>query len=200
MLNITLRIIDIVLGTVGLLLIIRVILNVFRVSRMHPVMRFLNAVTDPLIAVVKRIFGIPGYQTIYSSTPSLSADILNPLVALIAIWVLRTVLVWAIGLIMLFPTWARNPVSNIGAMLRHLLSIVFSLYIGTLFIRILLQWLQVPYSSRIMRFLWDITEPLLSPIRRILPPMMGFDLSPLIAYFLLRLLEGAVMTLLSWVF
>jgi YggT family protein len=200
MLNTTLRIVDIVLGTVGLLLIVRVLLNVFRVSRTHPVMRFLNAVTDPLITVVKRIFGIPGYQTMYSSTPSLSADILNPLVALIAVWVLRTVLVWTIGLIMLFPTWARNPVSNVGAMLRHLLSIVFSLYIDALFIRILLQWLQVPYSSRIMRFLWDITEPLLSPIRRILPPMMGFDLSPLVAFFLLRLLEGAVMTLLSWVF
>ncbi|TFG69040.1 MAG: YggT family protein, partial [Anaerolineales bacterium] len=63
-----------------------------------------------------------------------------------------------------------------------------------------LQWLQVPYSSGIMRFLWKITEPVLAPIRQVLPPLMGLDLSPIVAFFLLRLLSGAVLTLIAWVF
>ena len=200
MIETTLRIIDIILGAIGLLLITRVILHIFRVSNQHPIMRILTTLTQPLIDLVKRILGIPSYQPLYNSTPTLSTDILHPLVALVAVWVLRTVLVWLIGLGMLFPVWARNPLGNIGAILRHLLSLVFSLYTNALFIRILLQWLQVPYSSAIMRFLWNITEPILAPIRQVLPPMMGFDFSPLIAFFLLRLLEGVVITLLSWVF
>jgi YggT family protein len=200
MFDIILRVIDIVLGAIGLLLIIRVLLYVFRVSQQNPGMRILTAITDPVIQVVKHLLGIPSYRSLYVSTPSLSTDILHPLVALIAIWVLRTILVWTIGLIILFPVWARDPVAHLEDMLRHFLSIIFSLYINALFIRILLQWLQVPYSSGIMRFLWTITEPVLAPIRHILPPMMGFDLSPLVAFFLLRLLEGAVLTLLSWIF
>ena len=200
MIDTALRIIDIVLGTIGLLLIARVLLHVFRVSHQHSIMRILKTITDPLIDLVKRLLGIPSYQSVYSTTPTLSTDILHPLVALIAIWVLRTILVWIIGLGVLFPVWARDPMGNFGAMLRHLLSIVFSLYINALFIRILLQWLQVPYSSGVMRFLWKITEPILAPIRQILPPMMGFDLSTLVAFFLLRMLEGVVMTLLTWVF
>ena len=200
MIETILRLIDTVLGAIGLLLITRVLLYVFRVSKQHPIMRIISTITDPLINLVKRLLGIPSYQSLYSSMPSLSTDILHPLVALIAVWVLRTVLVWTIRLGVLIPVWARDPLGHIGAMLRHLLSIIFSLYTNALFIRILLQWLQVPYSSGIMRFLWKITEPILAPIRQVLPPMMGFDLSPLVAFFLLRMLESVVMTLLSWVF
>ncbi len=200
MIETILRLIDTVLGAICLLLITRVLLYVFRVSKQHPIMRIISTITDPLINLVKRLLGIPSYQSLYSSMPSLSTDILHPLVALIAVWVLRTVLVWTIRLGVLIPVWARDPLGNLGAMLRYVLSIAFSLYTNALFIRILLQWLQVAYSSGIMRFLWDITEPILAPIRQILPPMMGFDLSPLVVFFLLRLLEGAVMTLLSWVF
>ena len=200
MIETTLRIIDIVLGTVGLLLILRAVLYIFRVTNQNPIMRILVSITQPLINLVNRILGIPSYRPVYSSIPALSTDILHPLVALIAIWILRTVLVWLIGLGMLIPVWASNPLGHIGAILRHLLSLAFSLYTNALFIRILLQWLQVPYSSGIMRFLWSITEPVLVPIRQVLPPIMGFDLSPLIAFFLLRLLEGVVITLISWVF
>lgn len=199
MIEIILRIVDIIFGAVGLLLIARVLLYVFHVSNQHPIMRALTAFTDPLVNLVKLILGIPSY-TLYSSTPSLSSNILHPMVALITIWILRTILVWIVRLGMLIPVWAVAPLASLDDILTYLLSIVFDLYMNALFIRILLQWLQVPYTSGLMRFLWKITEPVLAPIRQILPPMMGLDLSPLVAYFLLRLLSGAVFTLISWVF
>jgi len=195
-----LRLIDIVFGAIGLLLITRVVLFVFRVSNQHPILRLLTTITDPVINFVKRALGIPSYQPLYTSTPLLSSDILQPLVALGAIWILRSLLVWIIRLGMLIPVWALAPLASIGDILTFLLSILFDLYINAFFIRILLQWLQVPYSSGIMRFLWKITEPVLAPIRQILPPMMGFDLSPLVAYFILRMLSSVVLTMISWVF
>ncbi len=200
MIETILRIFDIVFGAIGLLLIVRVLLYVFHVSNQHPIMRTLTAITDPLINLVKRILGIPSYQPLYTSTPSLSTNILHPLVALITIWILRTILVWIVRLGMLIPVWALAPLANLSDMLTYLLSFVFDLYMNALFVRILLQWLQVPYSSGIMRFLWTITEPVLAPIRHLLPPMMGLDLSPLVAYFLLRMLSLAVLTMISWIF
>ena len=51
-----------------------------------------------------------------------------------------------------------------------------------------------------MRFLWDITEPVLAPIRRAIPTFGGLDFSPVIAFFLLNLLESGVFMMLAWVF
>lgn len=200
MVNLILRIIDIVSGIIGLLLIIRVILHIFRLSSQHPIWRLVKAVTDPIINGAKRLLGMPNTPSIYISTPSINIDILHPLIALIVVWVLRTILVWIAGLGTLIPLWVNAPLANLGDILRYILRITFSLYTNALFLRIILQWLQVPYSSRVMHFLWDITEPILTPIRQILPIMMGIDLSPIVAFFLLRLLESVLISLLSWIF
>ena len=48
-------------------------------------------------------------------------------------------------------------------------------------IRALISWVNPdPYNS-IVQFLYRVTEPILMPIRRILPAMGGFDLSPIVA-------------------
>ena len=200
MIEMIMRVVDVIFGAVGLLLIVRVLLYVFHVSNRHPVMRALISLTDPLINLVKRVLGIPSYAPSYSSTPGLNDSILHPLVTLIAIWMLRTILVWILNLGLLIPVWAAAPLASLKDILTYLLQIVFDLYMNALFVRIILQWLQVPYSSGIMRFLWKITEPVLAPIRQVLPPLMGMDLSPIVAFFLLRLLSGAVLTLISWIF
>lgn len=55
--------------------------------------------------------------------------------------------------------------------------------------RVLLSWLpNVDYNNPIVRFLYETTEPVLAPIRRMLPPMGGFDLSPLIVFFGINIL------------
>jgi len=47
--------------------------------------------------------------------------------------------------------------------------------------RVLLSWLpNIDYNNPIIQGLFQITEPVLAPIRRALPPMNGLDLSPLV--------------------
>jgi YggT family protein len=49
-----------------------------------------------------------------------------------------------------------------------------------------------------MRFLIDVTEPLLGPLRRIIPPLGWLDISPIVAILILTLFQQAVAgTLLS---
>jgi len=43
-----------------------------------------------------------------------------------------------------------------------------------------------------MRFLIDVTEPLLGPLRRMIPPLGWLDISPIVAFFILLLLQAAV--------
>jgi YggT family protein len=55
--------------------------------------------------------------------------------------------------------------------------------------RVLLSWFpNVDRSNPIIRLLYDITEPVLRPIRDMLPPNGMFDLSPLIAFLIIQVI------------
>ena len=58
------------------------------------------------------------------------------------------------------------------------------------FARIILSFV-APYSQHpAAKLVYDITEPILAPIRRVIPPMGGFDFSVLVVFVLLSMLEG----------
>jgi YggT family protein len=80
---------------------------------------------------------------------------------------------------------------------------VFSLYIVyslLIILYVLMSWLQLPYSiwvGRIRGFLHDTVEPILRPIRAVLPPLGGFDLSPLVALFGISILQQIIQAVLD---
>ncbi len=192
--NTIIQVLNIILGVVGLILILRIVLQLFNVSPQNPVMRVLTLITDPVLELVSKILGIPSYRRHDLSVIGALAA------AVIIIWVGRTVIVAVLQFILYIPGWVRNPLGNIYSILNFILPLIFELYSMALFVRILFEWLRIPYSSRVMRFLWDITEPVLAPIRRALPSFGGLDFSPLIAFFLLNLLERLVFMMLGWIF
>ena len=200
MLGMIMGIVNVVFGVVGLLLIIRVVLRIFDVPDGHSVMVALVTVTDPVIALACRLLGIPSYRYKYRPGTRREVDLFGSLVAVVLIWGMRTILVWALQLAQAVPFWIASPLSSIGSILQFLLALVFDLYGLALFVRILFGWLRVPYTSPVMRFLWTITEPLLAPIRQVLPTFYGIDFSPMVAYLLLRFLRQIVFTMLSWIF
>ena len=69
------------------------------------------------------------------------------------------------------------------------------LYSLCIFGRIILSWFPVSRGSpmeSVYSALFTITEPVLGPVRRALPPLGGFDLSPIVVIFGLQLLSRAV--------
>lgn len=69
---------------------------------------------------------------------------------------------------------------------------IVSLYILLIFIRIIFSWGMASYSNRVMRFLVNATEPMLGPLRRIVPLVGAFDISPIVAFMILWLLQSAI--------
>jgi len=68
--------------------------------------------------------------------------------------------------------------------------IVYSLLI---FAYVITSWIRLPYSlNKLQRFLYDVCEPYLRLLRRVLPPLGPLDLSPIIAIGGLVLLEWIV--------
>jgi YggT family protein len=75
----------------------------------------------------------------------------------------------------------------IAAVFQVFTLLIVARAIGSFFVR--------DWSSGIPRFLWDVTEPVLAPVRRVLPPFGGLDFSPLVVILVLQfvgsLLRGA---------
>jgi YggT family protein len=57
-------------------------------------------------------------------------------------------------------------------------------------VRVILSWFPVDSSNPIVRIVWDVTEPVLSPFRRVIPRIGMFDLSPLAAFLVIGFLQG----------
>jgi YggT family protein len=72
-------------------------------------------------------------------------------------------------------------------------------YTIVLLVRIVLSWFPIkpgsPFAS-IASIVFDVTEPVLGPLRRLIPPIggggMAFDLSPLIVFLALQILESSL--------
>lgn len=80
--------------------------------------------------------------------------------------------------------------SNLLLTIAMIVNWVIQIYIFIIIARALISWVEPNPYNPIVQFLYKITEPVLRPIRRILPLRgMGFDISPLIAIIILWALQ-----------
>ena len=70
-----------------------------------------------------------------------------------------------------------------------LLVLTVNLYTFTIFVQAIMSWLGPGVNNPASNILWSINEPLLRPARRIIPPLSGLDLSPLVVILLLQVLN-----------
>jgi YggT family protein len=80
--------------------------------------------------------------------------------------------------------------------LIRLVQLLFELYAVVLFVRVMLSWIQIDPSNPLARIVYQLTEPLLAPIRQLLPQGGGLDFSPIVAFIALLIAEQIVLTLL----
>jgi YggT family protein len=91
----------------------------------------------------------------------------------------------------LFALTSGRPNASV-AIMGYLLYALVGLYELMIFARIIGIWFSVSYSNRVMGFLSRTTEPMLAPLRRVIPPVSMFDISPMIAFLILWLLQAVV--------
>ncbi|QHS10360.1 YggT family protein [Sinimarinibacterium sp. NLF-5-8] len=73
--------------------------------------------------------------------------------------------------------------------LLKLLALTLGLYTFSLFVQAILSWMGPGVNNPASNILWSLNEPLLRPVRRIIPPLSGLDLSPLVMILLLQVIS-----------
>lgn len=71
---------------------------------------------------------------------------------------------------------------------------LFQLLELIIIVRILLTWFpNINWWNQPFKFLKEVTDPMLEPFRRLIPPMGGIDFSPIVLFFVLNILEKVVL-------
>ncbi len=75
----------------------------------------------------------------------------------------------------------------------HAIAVLLQIYLLVLVGRAILSWFPVrsgTFLAQVNRVLWDLTEPVLRPVRRVVPPAGMFDLSFIVVFFAILILQG----------
>jgi YggT family protein len=151
-----------------------------KLSPFSAVARFMRARVDPMLRPIERRVvrsgGLP------SSAPW---------------WALGTVVIAGIVLLSLL-SFVRSQLAFIyfsvthgpGAFVRLLIVWVFTVLQVALIVRVVLSWIPMRPGAWYWRWSYALTEPLLKPLRRFIPPIAMMDITPIVAWFLLGLLQG----------
>ena len=175
--------ISVVIVAVIVLMIIRLIADAMDLNPFAWTSRNIRRLTDGLVIPVRG--GLRGF----GMDPKFAPLVVILIVILLGYFVLQLVGTIAGTLAGVIVSAQRGAmITVLGFLLYGLLSI----YLLLIIIRIVFSWGMVSYTNRVMKFLVDVTEPLLGPLRRMIPPLGWLDISPLVAILIIWLFQAAV--------
>jgi len=88
----------------------------------------------------------------------------------------------------------------VAVILLRLINLIFTLYSFAIIARALLSWVRISYYHPVARFLVQITEPVLAPLRRYIPLVGGVDFTPMVALLILWFVEQLLQVLIVALF
>jgi YggT family protein len=168
--------------SVIVLMLLRLLLNYTNVNPFSKPAMMVRRLSDPLVDPVKRGLARAGLDP---KVAPIGTILIAILLGYFALQLVGTFLGTINGVIISLELGAI--VSLIGYLIYGLLS----LYALLIFMRIVFSW-GASSTNRVLRFLIKVTEPVLGPFRRIIPPLGMFDISPIVVLLLISLFQTAV--------
>lgn len=160
------------LQTVTVLFIARFLLQLCRVDFYNPISLGIVKVTDPVLKPMR--LALPGYRNI---------DFASFLAAVLS----QVIFFYAIAAILgQFPGTAVQVIVNSGI---RVLSFIVTGFWWAILIMIIASFLAPGSYHPALALLQQLTEPLLAPARKLIPPMGGLDFSPILVFLLIGVIE-----------
>ena len=154
-----------------LTLILRYLLTIVRVDSLNPLSTLIMKVTNPLLKPLRRT--IPGYFGIDWAS-------------IISLFLVQAIEIILVALIITggIPAFSGLTMLTIAYLLRTILYI----YLFIIIIQVIISWINPNVYNPITIIMYQISEPILKPIRQFIPSSGGLDFSPLVALIIINLL------------
>jgi len=163
--------IQVVFGLYTLIVALRFLLQLVRADFYNPLSQFIVKATSPLLKPLRRV--IPGVGGIDLSS-------------LILAWLLKT---FELMLIYLTKGFGLLLVPSLALAIPELVTLFINTYLFGILILVILSWVAPGGGNPAVILLYQLTAPLLEPVRRRMPEMGGLDLSPMVVMVGLVLLK-----------
>lgn len=150
--------------------LLRIVLAAVRADFYNPISQLVWKITQPVLAPLRN--AIPRWRRLDTA-----ATLLLLLVSIIYIHVTM----WMFGM-------SLATVAGVIYAVLKVLVLAGNLYTVSLMFQAILSWFGPGVNNPTSNILWSMNEPLLRPIRRVIPPVSGLDLSPLVAIIGLQVL------------
>ena len=173
-----------VLQTLGslylLIVLLRFVLQLVRANFYNPLCQFAVKATQPLLKPLRRII------------PSMFGLDMSSLVLAILV----QLALMALTLLLTYGT-TGNPLQLLIWSLIGVTALFLKIFFFALIISVILSWVAPGSTSPGAELVNQITEPALAPFRRFLPSMGGLDISPILAFMVLKLIDMLVINNLA---
>tara|TARA_R110001592_G_scaffold1911_1_gene11825 strand:- start:6046 stop:6609 length:564 start_codon:yes stop_codon:yes gene_type:complete len=165
-----------------MLILLRFILQISRADFYNPISQFIVKATNPLLIPLRRIIpSIGGIDT-----------------ASIVLAILFQALVVSLKILVLSGGVA-NPIFLSALSLIMVLDVLLKIYFWALIIMIVASWVAPGSGNPALVLINQMVEPLMQPFRKLLPSMGGLDLSPILVFLVIQVLEVVLKGLQSQV-
>lgn len=145
-------------------LILRILLQLSRANFYNPISQLIWRVTTPVVGPLARL--IPRWKTL-------------DLAGLLVLLAVTIAYVWILNALVPVFFYVRGWLDVLELALFIIINLTAKLYVLSIFAQALLSWVGPGVNNPNANVLWSLNEPLLRPVRRILPPFSGLDLSPI---------------------
>ncbi len=156
-------------------MLLRFLLQLVRADFYNPISQFVVKITNPLVVPLRRV--VPGYAGV--DTASLLLAVLLQVAGIAVVAFIR------------FGT-IPPPVPLLLGGLLGVVALLVQMYFFALLAMIILSWVAQGSRHPAIHLLYQITEPLMAPMRKLLPPMGGLDFSPILAFILINVVQIAL--------
>ncbi len=153
------------------IVMLRMIMQMVRADFYNPISQLVWQLTQPIVRPLQRVLPKVG-------PVDTAAALLLVVVAVVYVYVATAVLRVAV-----------TPLAAVWFALLKLMVLALNLYTFALVVQAILSWVGPGVNNPAGSILWSMNEPLLRPVRRVIPPFSGLDLSPLVVIVLLQFVK-----------
>lgn len=158
-------------GLYAFVVMLRFLLQLTKADFYNPLSQFVVKVTSPVLRPLRRY--IPGFRGMDISS-------------LVLAWLVQTLVLFLVGVL------AGLGLAALGAVLWSLPALVeltIDVFLYAVIIRVILSWISPDPRNPMVHLLYTLTDPVMAPVQRRLPPIGGLDLSPIAVTIGLILLQ-----------
>lgn len=164
-------------GLYLLAVLLRFLLQIAKADFYNPVSQAVVRLTDPVIRVLRPI--VPGYRGMDFSALLLAFII--ELILIVVLIMLRDFNMPNIGSLI---TW------SVAGVILFIINIYYWAIIAAIIMSFVMMFSGSMNPHPILRLIWQLTEPVMAPVRKIIPPMGGLDFSPIFIFIFIQILRS----------